>query len=77
MRQNFIFISLCFFSFSLSFYFLLFIFSTFSFSAFFVSSFPFSPSNPYPCILIITLFFSHLFSSHQKTIKREIENQTP
>ena len=52
MRQFFLFISLYFFSLI---YFFLFIFSTFSFSPFFSSSF--SPFNPYPCILIIVLFF--------------------
>jgi len=76
MRQNFLFISLYFFLllshficsylFSLPFPFLL------SFS-----SFSFFPFNLYPCILIITLVFVHLFPPHQKTIEKEIENQTP
>jgi len=76
MRQFFLFISFYFSFFSLILFFL-FIFSTFSFSPFFSSSFSFSPFNPYPCILIIILFFAHLFSSPSENHKKEIENQTP
>ena len=59
-EKFFLFISLSFFLFISYFIFFCLFSLPFPFLLFFFF-FSFSPFNPYPCILIITLFFAHLF----------------
>ena len=67
----FLFISLYFFLFLSHFIFSCLFSLPFSFSPFFSSSFSFSLFNLYPSILIIILFFAHLFSSPSKNHKNK------